>query len=58
MPSDMPPPPSTCRHDAHPETDSDHTRSLRARIIPMVTAGIASGIARAVTAWFLDHLGL
>ncbi|MEU1606464.1 hypothetical protein [Micromonospora matsumotoense] len=54
----MSPPPSTCRHDAHPEADSDHTRSLRAKIIPMLTAGIASGIARAVTAWFLDHVGL
>lgn len=56
MTSDMPPSPRTCRHDAFPDADSDHTRRLRARIVPVVTAGVASGIARAVTAWLLDHL--
>ncbi|WP_211272002.1 hypothetical protein, partial [Micromonospora rosaria] len=55
MPSDTPPSPRTNRHDTHPDTEGDHPRSLRARIIPAVTAGIAGGIARAVTAWLLDR---
>ncbi|MEU8048450.1 hypothetical protein [Micromonospora haikouensis] len=50
--------PNTCHQRARVDTESRRDRALQNKVLPVVTAGAVSGIARAVTSWLLDHVSL
>ncbi|MFC8845809.1 MULTISPECIES: hypothetical protein [unclassified Micromonospora] len=52
------PSPNTCRQRARADTESSRDRALQNKVLPVITAGAVSGIARAVTSWLLDHVSL
>ncbi|MBB5829139.1 hypothetical protein [Micromonospora carbonacea] len=50
--------PESCQQKAPSEAESGRDRVLRNKVFPVVTAGAASGVARALTSWLLDHVSL